>query len=343
VEARASWLHTRFDDERPSAVDYSSANRVGGEVRGEMRGGTGAVTTIGVEGSQSHVASDLFGRHTQGEYGVYGASEAPVGPARTTTGVRIDYLAVDGGGLRAVVSPRLGAVLRAAGGAWRASAGRGFRAPSIAERFPETQAFGFTTAPNPSLDPETAWSFELGHQRILARRARLDAAVFWTEANDLIEPTLATIDDALRIQFRNISRARLVGLDLVFDATPLPALATSVAYQYLSANELATDTTPEQPLAFRPAHLATVSADYTWHGAITLGAELRYMSRFERVELFTEDPRVAMWVLDLRATYRRGPLRVVLLAANALNYIYNLAPRTLAPVRTVTATLTWTR
>lgn len=263
-----------------------------------------------------------------------------MGPVRTTTGVRIDYLTVDGGALRAVVSPRVGAVLQAVGGAWRASAGRGFRAPSIGERFPEAEAFGLRTVPNPTLDPETAWSVELGHQRVVGRWARLDAAVFWTEASQLIEPT---VTDSGVIQFRNVSHARMIGLDLVFEATLLPGLTTSVAYQYLSARERATDSAPERPLAFRPAHLATVSVDYALAGSVTVGAEFRHMSRLERVDLFPDDPRVAMSVLDLRATYRRGPLRVALLLANAFNYIYNLTPRTLAPVRTVTATLTWTR
>ena len=46
-------------------------------------------------------------------------------------------------------------------------------------------------------------------------------------------------------------------------------------------------------------------------------------------------------MLDLRAGYQRDALSVRLLVANALNYLYNLAPQTLAPVRTVTMTLTW--
>jgi hypothetical protein len=47
-------------------------------------------------------------------------------------------------------------------------------------------------------------------------------------------------------------------------------------------------------------------------------------------------------VLDLRAVYHARALRVALLAQNALNYIYNLVPRTLAPVRAVSVTVTWT-
>ena len=47
-------------------------------------------------------------------------------------------------------------------------------------------------------------------------------------------------------------------------------------------------------------------------------------------------------LVDVRAGYRTGPLAVRLLVTNALNYLYNLVPQTLAPVRTVSMTLTGT-
>jgi hypothetical protein len=47
-------------------------------------------------------------------------------------------------------------------------------------------------------------------------------------------------------------------------------------------------------------------------------------------------------VLDLRASWKAGPLEAHLKVANALNYIYNLAPRVLEPVRTTTLTVAYT-
>ncbi len=125
-------------------------------------------------------------------------------------------------------------------------------------------------------------------------------------------------------------------------AAPLtPRLSTSLAYMYLYARELATDTTPARPLAFRPRHLLTLSADYAL-GAASLGADFRYTSRFERVELYETDPRVSAKVLDLRASWTGGSLAVHLLVSNALNYTYSLVPRTLAPVRAATVAVSWT-
>ncbi|OLC04962.1 MAG: hypothetical protein AUH78_07250 [Gemmatimonadetes bacterium 13_1_40CM_4_69_8] len=343
-QARASWLRTHFTDFQPtSRDDYGVADRFGGELRGEFRpDGGGSVVTVGAETGLSDITSNIFGgSHHQGEYAAYGEGERPLGgggsPAHLTAGARIDFLTIDGGALSAVVSPRVGAVLPTGAGIWRASAGRGFRAPSLAERFVSTVVSGFTVDSNPNLKPEKAWTFEVGHARPIAGSARVDAALFWTEASQLIEPTVNTT--VLKIQFQNVARARLAGLDLAVSANPLtPRLATTLGYTFLYARELSHDTVPQRPLAFRPRHLLTLGADYT-AGGLGVGAEFRYSSRFERVELTPpSDPRVAVKVLDLRAGWARGPASVRVLVANALNYLYNYAPRALEPVRTVSVT-----
>jgi len=346
---RASWIRTEFADHRPIEDDSSLADRFGVEVRAVSRPGGDRTVTAGAEGSLSDVESDVFATHRQGEYAAYGESQQRAGPVRLTLGARIDFLAVDGGSLTAVVSPRVGAVTQGRWGIWRASAGRGFRAATLAERFVSTSALGIDVAPNPGLTHETAWSFEVGNTLTLGRDALLDAAVFWTEASGLIEPTLFFHPDSgPRIQFRNVTRARLAGLDASLSAAPFtPRLRGTIGYMYLHARQLKRDGVPEQTLAFRPRHLLTLSADYA-AGPVTAGADFRYASRVERIELEElveqgniDGRRVAASVLDLRATYRQGPWTVRLLLANALNYAYNLAPETLAPVRTGTLSLTW--
>jgi iron complex outermembrane receptor protein len=341
-QARGSWLRTHFTSVQPSAG--AVANRLGTELRATARPGEGdtSVLTVGVEGARSDVTSDLFGSHAQNELAAYGEGEVRAGRVRLSVGARVDARALDGAGFDAVVSPRAGAVLPTAAGTWRLSAGRGFRAPSLAERFVSTTAFGLRVIPNPGLQSETAWAFELGDATPLGSWGRLDAALFWTEARRLIEPTFSTDRFGVpRIQFQNVERARLRGLDLSLAAAPaIPGLTTTLGYTFLDARDLASDSV----LGFRPKHLVTLGADYAWR-ALTVGADFRYVSRIERIILATNwanDPRVATQVLDLRAGWRRGPLVARLLVANALNYIYNLTPGTLEPVRTVSVILTWT-
>ena len=348
-QARGSWLRTQFTDLRQGADDYGIANRLGAELRAVSRPSAGRVVTVGAELARSDVRTNIFtgdtsstdtvvGTHIQAEFAAYGESEQLFGRARLTGGARVDYIAVDGGGLSAVVSPRLGGVLTTSRGAWRASLGRGFRAPSLAERFVSTTVPPFRVIPNPNLRPETAWSGELGNATRLSSALHADAAVFWTEAYDLIEPSV----NGSAIQFRNVTRARLAGLDVALAAQPpIQGLTASLAYTFLYARALASDSAPGGPLAFRPKDLLTLSADYQWR-AVSVGGDFRYASRFERVELYPNDDRVAEKVLDLRASLEQGPLSVRCRLANALNYIYSQVPRTLAPVRTLSVTLTWT-
>ena len=342
-QARGSWLRTHFADYRRSATEASVANRFGAELRAEAHPDPERTVLVGGEGTFSDVTSDIFGTHSQSEFAAYGESEQRIGAARLTAGARLDYLAVDAGSLTAVVSPRIGGTVPLAGGTLRASLGRGFRAPTMAERFVHTFAAGFEVIPNPTLGPETAWSGELGHTTPVLGAVRLDAALFWTEARELIEPQLILVADTAgkitpKIQLQNVTRARIAGLDATLLTAPIPNhLTATLAYTYL-------DTRPI--LAFRPKHLLTVTADYApagTDGAWGLGADFRYASRPEKIELegFVDPRRVAVRVLDVRASWTSGPFDVRLLVANALNYVYNLVPETLAPVRTITVTAAW--
>ena len=159
--------------------------------------------------------------------------------------------------------------------------------------------------------------------------------MFFTQARNLIEPVFTTQP---AIQFQNVQRARLLGLDLSATATPLsPQLTTTLAYQLLDARDLGLDSM----LLFRPRHLLTLGADYDWR-SFGVGADFRFSSRFERHDpIFPDDRLLAGKVLDLRASWNDGPWAVHAKLANVLNYLYNLGPRTLEPVRTATVTFTF--
>ncbi|HET7789858.1 MAG TPA: TonB-dependent receptor [Gemmatimonadales bacterium] len=337
-QARSSWFRTHFTDYQPGNNDFSVADRFGAELRAVVRPDSDRVVTVGAEASASDVTSDIFKNHTEQAYSAYGESERHLGGARFTAGIRADLISVDGAGLSAVLSPRAGVVVPAGHVTWRFSAGRGFRAPSLAERFASTVIGPYTVISNPGLQPETDWSGEAGAAADPVRFLHLDAALFLNEVRDLIEPV---VNDSLQIQLQNVAHARLAGLDLSATAHPWSdRLATTLAYTYLYTREFAHDTAPDQPLAFRPRHLLTLTADYGWE-QFSVGADFRFSSREERVEIYETDPRVSAKVLDLRAGYERGPVAVRVQASNVLNYIYNLVPRTLAPVRALTATVTW--
>ncbi len=343
-QARGSWVRTHFTDTKPA--DWGVANRYGAELRGTLRPGgeddSDRVVTLGIEVARADVTSDIFGGHAQNELSAYGEGERRIGSVRLSAGARLDEIGLTGSSLAGQFSPRIGAVVPTRVGTWRFSIGHGFRAPSLAERFVRTVAFGIQVIPNPSLlMPETALAFELGDAVTLGPDVRLDAAAFWTEARQLIEPTFFQSAGVPHIQFQNVLRARLRGCDVTLTARPLtPALQTSIAYTFLDARDLGSGAV----LAFRPKHLVTLATDYAF-GPFSVGGDFRYVSRIERIELglsWADDPRVAAKVLDLRAGWRRNAWSARLQVANALNYIYSFTPGTLEPVRTATVVLTWT-
>jgi outer membrane receptor for ferrienterochelin and colicins len=349
--ARASWFRTDFFDQRRDTSEFGISNRFGAEVRVEAHPDSTRTVLVGAEATFSDVTSDVFQNHSQSEFSAYGEVEQPLGRrARLNAGARIDFLAVDGGSLSAVVSPRIGGSLPVGshGAAVRASVGRGFRAPSMAERFPDlvVSEFNLRVISNPGLVPETAWSFELGGRTApFLGFLRADGALFWTEARDLIEPKLILTTGGPVIQLQNVAEARIAGLDATLLAAPIgDRLTTSLSYTYLSTQRRVPGS-PNAPLAFRPGHQLKLSADYSL-GRASVGADFRFASRPERIELeelagAVDLRRVPMNVLDLRAQWTQGPLELRLLVANALNYVYNLVPQTLAPVRTTTLTAVW--
>ena len=345
LNARLSWFRTSFRDRFRADSNGSTADRLGAELGAEWHPSTTRVVNVGAEETYSTVTSDLFGDHSQTELAWFAESEAEVADSvRVSLGARLDAIAVDAVGWAAVGSPRFAVTWHLPAVRLRASVGRGFRAPSLAERFTSTAEQGIRVIPNPSLQNETSWAGEVGATTRLGEQLELDGALFWNVYQNLIEPGL--VSGGTQIQFANVTRARIRGLDLTVRAAALADghLSGELAYTFLDARDLTLDV----PLAFRPQHLATLSADWRFGrpdgrgGAFTAGFDAHLASSPQRVEIFESDRRVPARTLDLRATWARGRLEVIGKMANVFNYIYTLVPRTLEPPRTYSLSLTTT-
>ena len=177
---RGSWLRTDFTDHRPASGEFSVTDRYGLELRGEARRADARVVVVGAEGARTALTSDIFGIHTETALAGFAEAEQRLRSARLTAGARLDYVETDGGGLSAVVSPRIGVVLPRGSVVWRASVGRGFRAPSLAERFVQTSIVGRNCGPEPRPRARNRLDGRAGHRDLDAlrhpprRRAVLD-------------------------------------------------------------------------------------------------------------------------------------------------------------------------
>jgi hemoglobin/transferrin/lactoferrin receptor protein len=117
------------------------------------------------------------------------------------------------------LSPKVGAVVKLGQDVRLfANYARGFRAPTPSQvnNFFENLAFGYTSAPNPDLSPETSDSFEAGI-RYNARGINLALAVFHADYDDFISQEnvggSGTPADPTIFQFVNLDSVRVKGIE----------------------------------------------------------------------------------------------------------------------------------
>ncbi|MDX1483210.1 MAG: TonB-dependent receptor [Alphaproteobacteria bacterium] len=137
--------------------------------------------------------------------------------------------------------------IEASGTRLHASAGTGSKNPTLFELFGFTPTF----SGNPGLKPETAFGFDVGvEQRFLGGRATIDATVFATWTEDLIQGQGNT---ALNLPGTSIAR----GLELTLAAEPFPDLRIDAAYTF-------TETEDDDGIRLirRPKHIASLQGRY---------------------------------------------------------------------------------
>jgi iron complex outermembrane receptor protein len=336
---RLSYQRNDWETDFGNDTVGSVSNVYGGELQFDWRAANWIYLITGGEGTYTPVEANLFGKHDQSIASGYIQGEFELGRWVTlTAGARYDQVWMDGGNYSSQVSPRAGVVLAPYPVTRiRASVGRGFRAPTVAEMFTATEVGGFLVIPNDSLLPERSWAAELGIQQLAASWLSFDVAGFFYDLADFIEAdTTATSEGGIVIQFDNLPKARIAGVEAIAVMSFLrDRLRGQVAYTYL----LTEDRVTGEPLAYRPQHhLLTASGTFTFRG-LEFGADYRYASPYDHVKVFTSpvtDPIVAMSVLDLRIAYRFGRQVIRFMVDNSANYAYTTIERNMEPVRRYT-------
>lgn len=322
---------------RPNDQTQSTAWISGAEWQGTYAVARGNILTFGLDGSFSTVDSRTYGKRTGWSGAVYAQDELALGERwHLSAGARFDVTAIDTLERDMQVNPRLGVTyLPWENGALRLSHGWGFRSPSIAERYATASAGSLMTKPNPGLKSERSTSYEFGFRQSLPLGMTVDGAVFWNEYDNLVEPM---IDDG-RIMFRNITRARIRGYELTFEAQPLGEwISLASSYTYLYPQDLGSGGV----LKYRPRHLLYLTADLRL-GDVTFGAEFRHLSRIEAIDreltivIPDAEQRVPVSVTDLRASWTAAaiglPLRLSLFVDNVFQYNYTEVVANIAPIR----------
>jgi len=334
VVLRPAWYRTEWDDYFHDGDHFSNASRFWWEARVHRAAGERHTLVSGLELETSRLESSLFGDRRARGLSAYVQDEVGLtGRFRVALGARWDGSYVRDGRDETQLSPKLAAVWRPS--RWmslRMSLARGFRAPSLAERFTRATVGGIGIVPNPDLGAESVWSSEVGCLVALGRRATLQAAVFENRYRDLVQ--IERDPAAAAFRFANTHRARVRGLDLEMGARLADRLSGRLAYCYQDPVNRDTG----EPLMYRPNHSLAAALDVEI-GSLRLGGDFRYQSRIDTVAAYPQDERVPLYLVNLRSSLAVGSVTLTFRVENLLQYHFAPIERNLAPIRSYLAGL----
>jgi outer membrane receptor for ferrienterochelin and colicins len=349
MTVRGSWYHTEWKDNIGRDGNESRADVVGIETQLSHAIGSSHFLVGGVDISMHTVNSDIFGKRTGQVFAAYAQDEWRIArPLRLTGGIRFDITKLDTIDTFTNISPRAGIVYSVTENlSFRASAGAGFRAPAAAEAFATTAASGLIVQPNPDLDAERSWSFEIGGNANIAQWMNIDAAVFQSDYWDMIEPIVTSIEPTgeINAQFVNVLRARVRGWETgvtlsLFNRSVFPRFA----YTYVDGE----DVDSGMPLKYRHKHMVKTGM-LMRYGIGWFEFDYRYMSEVENIDdelgiiIDSVDERVPVHVVDIGAgidgMFAGIPLRMSVGVKNLLQYNYVEFVANVQPIRQYVATL----
>ena len=177
---------------------------------------------------------------------------------------------------------------------FRASWGKSFRAPTIAERFVRDAGL-FMGNPNPELDKETMTGYEIGVYKQFGEKVSVDVSAYLNDYDNLIESrNINPFGFPVIFEYQNIAKARIWGIETSLNYRPNPQWNFSLGYAYMNAKDksgdgasLAANNPDPEWLAYRPEHTGSVSA--TWKPVEKLALNLtgRYVGKYKAVSTYS--------------------------------------------------------
>jgi iron complex outermembrane receptor protein len=254
----------------------------------------------------------------------------------------------------------------------RASWGQGYRYPTIAEKFVNTDfSAGNSVRPNPKLVSETGWTAEIGIKQGIGLghtwKGFVDITGFWSEYQNMMEFALDKVELGPQFQpqatfkSRNSGDTKVTGAEISLMGQGKIGQGTLfVLTGYTFMQPLFKDTlrygssTTENVLKYRFRHLAKADVEYNLN-KFSIGGALNYFSfmqaidavfetafvePFKGVKNFRENHQKGSYIVDVRASFKpHKVLKVSLLCNNLLNTVYSMRPALLEAPRSYSVRL----
>lgn len=296
MQLRPQVQHVRSKNHFHDNEDFHTSTRYGADMQvSRFTDGRHSFTT-GAEATYTRISSNFLSpTPTVTDLALFLQDEIEfTRRVRGTTGVRLDMHRASSVERDFSINPKVGLVYEPSDRvSLRTSLSRGYRAPSVSEQFSSTVVFGFRIVPNLELRGESAWAGEVGATATPYSWLWVDAGLFWSEYEGLIEVAGAP-DQVLTFQFRNVAEARVRGLDAGAQVGLVPETLTLGATYLLLDTE---DKRTGSALAYRSTHNLTTTLS-AW--ADRLALDVRYRSRADQVIAYPLDERGDITLVDLR-------------------------------------------
>ena len=320
LELRPQVQHVRSRNHFRDSDDFHHSTRYGTDLQLSLYSGGRHTLTVGGEAAHTGVSSNFLEPNPSvTDLALFGQDEVEFSDrVHGSIGVRFDTHRASFVENDVAINPKIGIVYRPSDRlSLRTSLSRGYRAPSVSEQFTATTVFGFRVVPNLALRGESAWAGEIGATASPGDRLWFDAGLFWSEYSSLIEVAAAQGGvDLFTFQFRNVSEARIRGLDTGFRVGVIPnKLNLQTNYLFLDSRDLESG----RQLAYRSRHNLTTTLS-AWDDAI--GLDMRYRTRPEVVLAYPLDERGDVTLVDLRLNFEVMDVDVQTKVANLLQAEY---------------------
>ncbi len=277
--------------------------------------------TAGATALYGNTRAALYGNHFNTNFALFTQLDYKItGNITLSGGYRAEYYSIDNKDDKISNVFRTGINVKAAKYTFlRASFGQGYRYPSIAEKYTATSVGTLNIFPNPGLKPETGWSTEAGIKqgyKLGNLTGFLDAALFWTEYQNMIEFTFGvykpdsaeypTLND-VGFKSLNVGKARINGFDVTLSGNGKRGKWNTlffIGYTYMNPVDLSSDTLKNNMLKYRYAHSlkGDVSVGY---GKVSAGVNMIYRSFMERIDPAFEEEIFGQEIMPGLKEYRQ--------------------------------------
>ncbi len=323
---------------------FKPAIGLSGELRGDWLPSQQHNVTMGLDYRRDITEATVYGTRTADGFSPYLQDTWKLtGSLQINAGLRYDayILSLKGGATttESQLSPKFGMSYQPFSNTTvHTSIGRGFRVPTIMERFAEYDQ-DFTLLKNPELQPERSTLFDIGIRQHFGDNVSAEISGFVSNYKNLIEMVELTgvSEFGLIFQFQNCPNAQIRGLESqvkvqLFDHRLNLLWNGTWMHSESREDDSVCRLRKGDALPYRPKYSLFFSPSVTL-GPLTLESEYRYISRFDRVFIFSNFERVAQETLNLNARLHWKQYMLMFQVKNATNHNHTVIAQNIAEIR----------